>query len=196
MKNKNLLSEIHRMKELAGIISEGSNSLDENITKEMDIVNKIEDIKGEIKKLSGNNGPNTSQHTVVTKAIKDLIEEFVQSPEVNSWPIFAEKKDDPKGLEDLKREFIVNEIDNKISNFFFNSGSGSFIRMFVDPYKTWVVVEMKKVADALNINRLKSSIDKFLSAQKTKDEPSAIDQMRQKAGIQPKAVTSEGAKSK
>lgn len=191
MKNKKLLFEIRRMQELAGIISENSNFLEEAITKQWDITTKIEDIKSQIKKLGGNNGPNTSQHTVVEKEIKDLIEDFVHSTEVNAWPIFAEKKDDPKALEDFKREFIINEIDNSISNFFFNSGSGSFVRMYSDPYKTWVVVEMKKVADALNIKRLKSSIDRFLAARQSKNEPSAIDQMRQKAGIEPKNVTSE-----
>lgn len=191
MKNKNLLSEIRRMKELAGIISENSNSLEENIAKSMDIVNRIDKIIAEIKKLGGNNGPNTSQHTVVEKAIKDLIEEFMSSPEINIWPMFAEKKDDPKALEDLKRQFIMSEIDNRISNFFFNSGSGSFVRSFSDPYKTWVVSEMKKVADALKIERLKNSIDKFLSAKQSKDEPSAIDQMRQKAGIEPKVSVNE-----
>lgn len=188
---KSLLSEIRRMQELAGIISENSNSLEEAITKQWDITTKIEDIKSQIKKLGGNNGPNTSQHTVVEKEIKDLIEDFVHSTEVNVWPMFAEKKDDPKALEDFKREFIMNEIDNSISNFFFNSGSGSFVRMFADPYKTWVVVEMKKVADALKINRLKSSIDRFLAARQSKNEPSAIDQMRQKAGIEPKVSVNE-----
>lgn len=191
MKNKNLITEIKRMQELAGIISEGFNSLEENITKDMDISNRIEDIKAEIKKLGGNNGPNTNQHTVVEKTIKDLIEEFMTSPELDKWPMFAEKKDDPKALEEFKKRFIMNEIDNRISNFFFNSGSGSFVRMFADPYKTWVVVEMKKVADNLNINRLKSSIDRFLAARQSKNEPSAIDLMRQKAGIEPKVSVNE-----
>ena len=166
MKNKNLLSEIHRMKELAGIISENYNSW-ENNAKSMDIVNRIDKIIAEIKKLGGNNGPNTSQRTVVEKAIKDLIEEFMSSPEINNWPMFAEKKDDPKALEDLKRQFIMSEIDNRISNFFFNSGSGSFVRSFSDPYKTWVVSGMKKVADALKIERLKNSIDRFFAARQS-----------------------------
>jgi hypothetical protein len=191
MKKTLLSEEKKRMQELAGILSEGSNSLYENITKEWDIVTRMEDIKGEIKKLGGNNGPNTSQHSVVEKQIKDLIEDFVQSPQVNSWPIFSEKKDDPKGLEAAKREFIMNEIDVRIHNFFFNSGSGSFVRMFVDPYKTWVVVEMKKAADALNLNMLKNAIDRFMKAKQSKNEPSAIDQLRQKAGIEPKNVTNQ-----
>jgi hypothetical protein len=67
--------------------------------------------------------------------------------------------------------------------------------MFVDPYKTWVVVEMKKAADALNLNMLKNAIDRFMKAKQSKNEPSAIDQLRQQHGVQPKNVTSEEAES-
>lgn len=198
-----ILNERRRMQELAGVISESSNTLKE-VATQGEIDTGIDNIKNKIKKLSrpidARNETfqaNEAMTAEVQKDITALIEAFVKNEKSNEYPMFAAQKNDPNALAEAKRNFIFNEIDNRISNFFFNSGSGSFVRMYSDPYKIQVVMEMKKVADALKIPRLSKGLQSAIDAYKRnyKPEESAIDKLRAQAGIQPKAVTSESNKS-
>lgn len=199
---KKIFNEMKRMQELAGVISESSNTLRE-VASQGEIDTGIDNIKNKIKKLSrpvdARNETfqaNEAMTAEVQKDITTFIEAFVKNEKSNEYPMFAAQKNDPNALAEAKRNFIFNEIDNRISNFFFNSGSGSFVRMYSDPYKIQVVMEMKKVADALKIPRLSKGLQSAIDAYKRgyKPEESAIDKIRAQAGIQPKAVTSESKK--
>jgi hypothetical protein len=200
---KKIFNEMKRMQELAGVISESSNTLRE-VASQGEIDTGIDNIKNKIKKLSrpidARNETFQANEAMTAEVQKDItafIEAFVKNEKSNEYPMFAAQKNDPNALAEAKRNFIFNEIDNRISNFFFNSGSGSFVRMYSDPYKIQVVMEMKKVADALKIPRLSKGLQSAIDAYKRgyKPEESAIDKIRAQAGIQPKAVTSESNKS-
>lgn len=198
-----ILNERRRMQELAGVISESSNTIRE-VATQGEIDTGIDNIKNKIKKLSrpvdARNETFQANEAMTAEVQKDItafIEAFVKNEKSNEYPMFAAQKNDPNALAEAKRNFIFNEIDNRISNFFFNSGSGSFVRLYSDPYKIQVVMEMKKVADALKIPRLSKGLQSAIDAYKRnyKPEESAIDKLRAQAGIQPKAVTSESNKS-
>lgn len=199
---KKILNEIRRMQELAGIISESIVTLNEEMASSNDLAFKIDDVMKKVKKMSlTNDGGNSfykneAMTSEVQKDIQALMEEFIKSEKTSAWPVFQQQASDPKALEDAKRQMVHNEVDNRISNFFFNSGSGSFVRAFGNPYKIQVVQEMKKVADALKLARLSKGLQGAIDAYKRdyKPEESAIDKIRAQAGIQPKNVTSEGRK--
>lgn len=159
-----ILNERRRMQELAGVISESSNTIRE-VATQGEIDTGIDNIKNKIKKLSrpvdARNETFQANEAMTAEVQKDItafIEAFVKNEKSNEYPMFAAQKNDPNALAEAKRNFIFNEIDNRISNFFFNSGSGSFVRLYSDPYKIQVVMEMKKVADALKIPRLSKGL--------------------------------------
>lgn len=173
--------------------------LNEDINTDMDINNRLEAVKADIKKMSvpadarsETFQANTSMAGKVQKDIEAIMNEFMNSPKTSEWDFFKDHKANPEELKKAKHEYVFNEIDNRLSNFFFNSGSGSFVRAFGNPYKIQVVTEMKKVADALKLPRLARGLQGAVDAYKRdyKPEESAIDKLRAQAGIQPK-VTSE-----
>lgn len=206
--NSKLQSYIDQLRNVADGRVDGEEELTpltEDINTESDIVNRLEAVKADIKKMSRPMDARNEMFQAdpamapkVQKEIEAIMNEFMNSPKTSEWQFFEKYKSNPEELAKFKREYVFNEIDNRISNFFFNSGSGSFVRMFANPYKIQVVQEMKKVADALKLARLSRGLQGAIDAYKRdyKPEESAIDKLRAQAGIQPKNVTSESKSKK
>jgi hypothetical protein len=188
--------------ELRGMLNDGGkeeenlfNGLNEDVNTEMDIANRVEMMKADIKKMSRATDArseafqaDTSIAPKVQKEIEAVIKEFVDSPKTSEWPAFQAVKDDQAKLAEAKREMVFSEIANRLYNFFYNSGSGSFVRLYQNPYKIQVVTEMKKVADAVKFERLSKALQNSIDHFKNPNQESAIDKLRAQHGVQPKNV--------
>ena len=63
-----------------------------------------------------------------------------------------------------KKEYAINQIDQRIYGFMFNSGSGSFVRLYNDPYKTIVVKSLEKLTKQLGLTYSNERLNKFLNS--------------------------------
>ena len=65
-----------------------------------------------------------------------------------------------------KKKYVINQIDQQLYGFIFNRGSGSFVRAYMDPYKTQVVTALEKLTKELGLTYSNGRLKNFLNRPK------------------------------
>ena len=156
---KNMLNEIAKMRKMMG--------LNENLNEYIDSVRDIDHGFGRmepiIKGLSVSTNArydaweyNEPKAKEFVDAFNKLVNDFVES-EQQSY-----SKSIPTEPEE-KKKYVINQIDQRIHEFMFNRGSGSFVRAYRDPYKTQVVIALEKLTKELGLTYSNERLKRFLS---------------------------------